>query len=142
MPNFLSNLGEEWLVENNANGSTVTIGLYNDSTDNLDDTSDLSNISTEPTGSNYAAQTSTITTKQISGDFGFDNDSQISFDTSDSSVTVDHAYIQVNFTSDTVAGDSSGTDHLIAVGSLSQSRDLSQIDTLNINAGDLEVTLD
>lgn len=142
MANFLSNIGEEWYTENGLNGATVIVGLYNDSTDSLSDTSVLSDITTEPTGSNYARQSSTVTTKQISSDFGFDNDSQYSFDTSDSSQTVDHAFLVVNFQSDTVSGDSSANDHLVGVGALSQSRDLSQVDTLNINAGDLEVTID
>lgn len=69
------------------------------------------------------------------------NDPQLSFDTSNSSQTVDHAAFIVNFQSDTVAGDGSTTDNLIGYVDLSQSRDLSQIDTLNIAAGDLELTL-
>lgn len=142
MPNLLTDLGEEWLVENNADGATVSVGLYRDSVDTLDDTSDIPDITTEAAGSNYARQTSTVTTKQISGNFGFDNDAQLSFDTSDSTQTVDHGFVVVNFQSDTVAGDTTAEDHLIAIGSLSQSRDLSQVDTLNINAGDLEFTTD
>lgn len=41
-------------------------------------------VTTEPSGSAYARQTDTVTTAQISGDFGFDNDAQLTFDTSDS----------------------------------------------------------
>jgi len=141
MANELTNIGEEWLVENNANGVTVTVGLYNNSTDALSETSTLSDITTEPAGAAYARQSSTVTTLQISGDFGFDNDSQLSFDTSDSSQTVDHQFPVVNFKSDTVAGDASATDHMVGYSALTQSRDLSQVDTLNIPAGDLELTL-
>lgn len=142
MANFLSNIGEEYIIENNADAETVSVGLYNDATDALSDTSDVADITTEPSGAAYNRQSSAVTTKQIDGDFGFDTDTQLSFDTSDSSQSVDHAFVVVNFESDTVAGDSSATDHLIGVGQLSQTRDLSQVDTLNINAGDLEVTLD
>lgn len=142
MVNLLTDIGEEWLVENNTNGATITVGLYNDATDTLTDTSVLADITTEPAGSAYARQSDTVTTTQISGDFGFDNDSLVSFDTSDSSQTVDAAFIVVNFQSDTVAGDGSAQDHLIAAGDLSQSRDLSQVDTLEIAAGDLDISVD
>lgn len=146
MVNLLTDIGEEWYTENNLDGASVTVGLYSDSTDALTDTSTLSDISqdgtSEPQGTSYAAQSTTVTTLQISGNFGFDNDSTLTFDTSDSSATVDAAYIQVNFQSDTVAGDTSTADHLVAAGDLSQSRDLSQIDTLEIAAGDLEITVD
>lgn len=141
MVDLLTNIGEEYIVENNADGATVTVGLYNDSTDTLGETSTLSDITTEPSGAAYARQSSTVTTEQISGDFGFDNDSQLSFDTSDSSQTVDAFFVVINFTSDTVAGDGSATDHLIGAGDLTQSRDLSSIDTLDIPAGDVDITL-
>ncbi|MFB6216456.1 MAG: hypothetical protein ABEJ72_05760 [Candidatus Aenigmatarchaeota archaeon] len=141
MADILTNIGEEWVIENNLNGSTVKVGLYNNSTDALGETSTLGSITTEPSGASYARQSSTVTTLQISGDFGFDNDSKYTFDTSDSSQTVDHGFSVVNFQSDTVAGDGSATDHLIGVGALSQSRDLSQIDTLEIAAGDFDFTV-
>lgn len=138
---ILTDIGEEYLMENNANGETVKVGLYNDSTDAITDTDNLSAITTEPTGSNYARQSSTVTTKQISGDFGFDNDSKLTFDTSDSTQTVDGAFVVINFQSDTVAGDTSASDNLVGTAALSQSRNLSDIDTLEIAAGDLDVTV-
>lgn len=141
MVNLLTDIGEEYIVETNVNGATITVGLYNDTTDTLGETSTLASISTEPGGAAYARQSDTVTTGQFSGDFGFDNDTQIQFDTTDSTQTVDAAFIVVNFTSDTVAGDGSPTDHLIAAGDLNQTRDLSQIDTLTIAAGDLTTTL-
>jgi len=141
MANELTNIGEEYVVENNTNGATVTITTFNNSTDSLSESSTLSSITTEPAGAAYARQSSTVTTLQIGSDFGFDNDSQLSFDVSDSSQTVDHAAVIVNFQSDTVAGDGSANDNLIGYAALSQSRDLSQIDTLNIPAGDLELTV-
>jgi len=142
MPDLLTNIGEEWVVENNVDGATVTIGLYDDSSDALSDTSVLGDITTEPSGSAYARQSSLVTTLQISSDFGFDNDAKLTFDTSDSSQTVDHGFYVVSFQSDTVAGDGASQNHLIGVAALSQSRDLSQIDTLDIAVGDLELTLD
>jgi len=141
MANELTNVGEEFLVENAANGATVTVLLFNNTTDALTEADNLAQITTEPTGAAYARQATAVATLQISGDFGFDNDSQLSFDVSDSSVTVDHAGFVVNFQSDTVAGDGAPTDNLIGFTALTQSRDLSQIDTLNIPAGDLELTI-
>jgi hypothetical protein len=142
MANLLTNIGEEYVIETNTNGATVKVALYNNSTDSISDSDDLSAITTEPGGGAYARQSSTVTTQQIGSDFGFDNDSKISFDTSNSSNTVDHAAFIVNFQSDSVAGDGSANDHLIGVAALSQSRDLSQIDTVEVAAGDLEVTID
>jgi hypothetical protein len=141
MANELTNIGEEWAVENGLNGATVTVTVFNNSTDALSESDDLSAITTEPAGGSFARQSSAVATLQIGSDFGFDNDAQLSFDVSDSSQTVDHAAFIVNFTSDTVAGDGAATDHLVGYAALSQSRDLSQIDTLNIPAGDLELTL-
>ena len=141
MANLLTNVGEEYVIENNANGETVKVALYDQSTDSISDPDDVASITTEPSGGAYARQSSPVTTRQIGSDFGFDNDSKISFDTSDSSTTVDHAAFIVNFQSDSVSGDSSATDHLIGVAELSQSRDLSQIDTVEVAAGDLEVTV-
>lgn len=141
MANFLTDIGEEWLVETAVDGATVTVGLYNDSTDTITDADDLAAITTEPTGAAYARQSSTVATLQIGGDFGFDNDVQLQFDVSDSNETVDHGFFIVNFQSDTVAGDGAAVDHLVAVAQLTQSRDLSQIDQLTIAAGDLQQTL-
>lgn len=141
MVNILTNIGEEWYTETNVNGATVTVGLYSDSTDALSDTSTLPDITTEPTGSAYSRQSTTVTTAQIGSDFGFDSDSQLSFDTSDSSQTVDAAFLVVNFQSDSVAGDGSAQDHLIAAADLTQSRDLSQIDTVNFPASDIDLTV-
>jgi len=142
MPNLITNIGEEYLIENNAQGATVKVALYDDTTDGISDSSTLSDITTEPGGASYERQSSSVTTRQIGSDFGFDNDSKLSFDTSDSSNTVDTAAFIINFNSDSVAGDSSPTDHLIGVADLSQSRDLSQIDIVEVASGDLEVTID
>lgn len=142
MVDILTNIGEEWVVENNIDGVSVTVGLYNDSTDALSDTSTLSDITTEPGGASYARQSSVVSTLQISGDFGFDNDSDLVFDTSDSSQTVDAGFYVVNFQSDTVAGDGSAQDHLVVATDLGSTRNLSDIDQLTVKAGDLEWSLD
>ena len=135
MTTLLTNLGEEYVLETALNGVTLTVGTYNDATDAISDTSDLSAITTEPTGSAYARQSDTYSlVKNGSGNWQLDNDSQLTFDTSDSSQSVDSYFIVANFQADDT-GDTAANDHLIATGALQQTRDLSQIDTHNIDAG-------
>ena len=135
MASLLTDLGEEYALETALNGVTLTVGLYNDGTDAITDTDDLAALTTEPAGASYARQSDTFAlVDNGSGNWQLDNDTQLTFDTSDSSNTVDSYFIVANFTADDT-GDASVTDHMIATGALSQSRDLSQIDTLNIDAG-------
>jgi hypothetical protein len=142
MVDLVTNQGEEYLIENNANGETIKVGLYEDATDTLGETSTLSDITTEPAGGSYSRQSDTVTTLQISGNFGFDNDNLITFDTSDSSQTVDAVFVVINFQSDTVAGDASANDNLIGARDLNSTRDLSSVSEVEIAAGDLELTVD
>lgn len=140
MSYILTDLGEEWYTETAINGATVTFGLYNDSTDTISDTDDLSAITSEPTGSAYNRISDTVSVADISGDWGFQNDSLMTFDVSDSSQTVDGAFMVVNFQADDTS-DGSPTDHLVATAELSQSRDLSQIDEFDIQANEAGVTV-
>lgn len=139
-----TDLGEEYIAKNGLpNSATVTVGVYNDSTDNITDTDDLAAITTEPSNTNYAAQTPTMSVSDLSGNWGTDNDSQFSFDFSDQSTseTVDTFYFQLNFTAvDT--SDGSATDHLVATAAMTQSRDIGSIDSLDVAAGDLTWALD
>lgn len=140
---LLTDLGEEYVIKNGLDGITVNVGLYNDATDALSDTSDVGDITTEPTNTNYAQASVTLTAADISGNWGVDNDTLFSFDFSDitTSQNVDTAFITFSFlASDT--GDGSSTTHLIANPALSQTRDIGSIDTLEIAAGDLEIKLD
>jgi hypothetical protein len=136
MAALLTDLGEEYVLETALSGVTVTIGLYNDSTDSISDTDDLAQITTEPSDGNYARQTATIELADVSGDWTARTAAQVSFDVTSTTGTVDSYFIMVSFTADDT-GDSGDNDHLIATGALSQSRDLSQIDTLNIAAGSI-----
>lgn len=135
---ILTDLGEEYYAKFDVGASALDLGLYNDGTDAISDPDDLGAITTEPGGSAYARQSTAVTVTDLSGDWGFDNDNEESFDTSDSSQTVDGYFFVANFqASDT--GDSTAQDHLIATGALSQSRNLSDIDTLKISAGGIGV---
>lgn len=140
---LLTDLGEEYVIKNGLDAITVTVGVYDDSTDALSDTSDEGDITTEPTNTNYARQSVTLSADDISGNWGVDNDSLFSFDFSDqtTSQNVDTAFVLYSFTaSDT--SDTTSTTHLLANPALSQTRDIGSIDTLEIAAGDLEIKLD
>lgn len=142
MSQLLTDVGEEYLVKNGLDGASLTVGLYNDSTDAAGEGFDLGSLTTEPTNTNYSRETDTFTVSDISGDWGFDNDTQLQFDFSDqsSSETVDAYFIVANFQSSD-AGDTSATDHIIVTGALSQSRDIGSIDTLNVSAGGVGLTV-
>ena len=134
MSHILTDLGEEYTLETALEGVSITIGLYDDSTDAIGDTNDIADITTEPSDGNYARQTDTLTLVDESGDWAAETSSQVSFDVTSTTGTVDSYFVVVNFTADDT-GDGGATDHLACTGALSQSYDLSNVDTLNIDAG-------
>lgn len=145
---LLTDLGEEFMIKNDMGANSYDIGLYNDSTDSLSDTSDIGDITTEPANSNYSRVTGAgFTATDLSGDWGIDNDNKLTFDFSDvleggaNDQDIDTAFIVANFqASDT--GDGSAQDHLIANPALTQTRSIGSIDTLEIDAGNLQVKVD
>jgi hypothetical protein len=144
---ILVDLGEEFVVKNDLEGVSVDIGLYNDATDGLTDTSDISDISTEPGNANYSRQSTTLSVLDISGNWGAETATDISFDFSDvqpgdtEDVTVDTGFVVVNFQAEDT-GDGSANDHLFGNFALTQDRQTREFDELQISAGDAEVTLD
>lgn len=142
MAAVLTDIGEEYVLKNNLDAASLTVGLYNDATDTAGDTTDLADLTTEPSDGNYVRQSMTAElVDNTSQNWQFQNNAQISFDVTDTTGTVDSYFIVANFTS-TDASDGSATDHIIATGALSQSRDLSQIDTLNLAGGSVGASLD
>jgi len=139
MAAILTDLGEEYTIKNAIN-ATFTVGLYNDSTDAISDANDLADITTEPSDGNYARQSAAFNAADISGDWGIQNGSTITFDVTNTTGTVDSYFIVVNFQA-TDTGDGSATDHLFATGSLSQSYDLSNITSFEINSATAGLTL-
>lgn len=140
MTTQLHDTGEEY-YQDKLSGETFTIGLYNDSSDNLTDSDDVGNITTEPSDGNYSRQAGeSFSSSDSGGDWTLTNDSQVSFDVTNTTGTVDAYFIIVNFTSDD-KGDTSATDHLLCTGSLSQSYDLSNLDTLNLSANGIGTSL-
>lgn len=133
MSAVVTNIGEEWYSKYAGDGSSVNVGLYNDSTDAAGKTTDVGDLTTEPSGSAYARQAATLASYSESSDWGPVIDSQASFDVSDSSQDVDAWFLTATFTSEEV-GDSGDTEHLIATGFLSQTRNLADLDGLNLEA--------
>jgi hypothetical protein len=139
MAEVLTDLGEEYIIDLLV-GTTLDIGLYDDSTSLAADTDDLADITaTEPSNGNYARMPVTIGSGDVSkigGNYGFTV--SVSFDVTNTTGSVDASFAVVNFQADETA-DGAATDHLFGTALLSQTRDLSQNDTLNV---DFEFTLD
>ena len=141
MASILTDLGEEWMIKNNLDTASVDVGLYNDSTDSISDSNDVSDITTEPSDGNYSRQADeAVSASDISGDWGIDNDGTVTFDVSGTTGDVDSYFFVANFQAEDT-GDGSATDHLVVTGSLSQSYALSNLDTLEISAGTAGVTV-
>jgi hypothetical protein len=141
MAAILTDLGEEWMITNDLDAASVDVGLYNDATDSISDTDDLAALTSEPSDGNYTRQSGeAVSASDISGDWGVDNDSVITFDVTNTTGTVDSYFFVANFQANDT-GDGSATDHLVLTGSLSQSYDLSNLDTLEISAGTSGVTV-
>lgn len=129
MSDGLKNNGEEYILKNDVSTDSLDVGLFNDGTDSLGDADDdaSTDITTEPsTSNNYARQTgeSFSVANDVggsAGDWGLENDNTVSFSVSNNTENVD-AYFVVENT----------TDDIIFTGSLSSSRDLTDIDTLDI----------
>lgn len=141
MATVFTDFGEEWVQDLIINsGKTFNIGLYADAdgpgtpgtTNDIDDGSDIGDITTEPTGTGYTAQTDA--TSNFTAELNGSNNvsivgSTLTFDVSDSSEDVNAYYVTVDFTSDLVASDGADTEHLIGTGYLNQLYDLNQFDT-------------
>lgn len=123
--------------------SNVTVGLFNDSTDSLSDSSDEPDITTEPSGGSYARQSATLdgadfTNTDSSGDWQTTIANQ-SFDTSDSNQNVDAYFVVVNFAAEDTSDGGTATDHLFWTGNLDQEYDLNSVDTLTLSGAGLKI---
>jgi len=120
--------------------ASVNVALFNDSTDALSDGSNVSDITTEPSGGAYARQSATLDGGDFTNtDSGGDWQTTIAdqtFDTSDSSQDVDAYFITVNFNSDDAGADA---EHLFWTGQLDQTYDLNSVDSLTLSGAGLKV---
>lgn len=141
MAAILTDIGEEWMIKNNLDSVSVDVGLYNDSTESVSDTDDLP-LSTEPSDGNYTRQTNeALSAADISGNWGVDNDTTITFDVTNTTGDVDSYFFVFNFDSADAGDGGTAADHLVLTGSLSQTYALSNLDTLEISAGTAGVTV-
>lgn len=154
MTTQLHDTGEEFIIDYVFTGgatkpSNLTVGLYDDSTDSLTDSADYDgssgDITTEPSDGNYTPQTISFdstgfSASDSSGDWIADNDSTVTFDVTNTTGTVDSYFVLVNFDSDDAGDGGTATDHLFWTGDLEQSRDLSQIDQLDVNTVGVSLT--
>jgi len=128
MPPITTDFGEKYWTRNDVRGVTFTFTLFNQSSDGLGESSDEADITTEPTGSSYSRQTDTVSFNGFGdGTHGVDNDSTMSFDTSDSSETVDHVAF--------IADDINATARLLHIAPLNDTRDLSNFAEITIEPG-------
>jgi len=147
MTTQLHDTGEEFIMDVVFRSGTLTkptnvnVGLFNDSTDALSDGSNVSDITTEPSGGAYARQLATLDGSDFTNtDSGGDWQTTIAdqtFDTSDSNQDVDAYFITVSFAAD----DEGGTDqqHLFWTGQLDQTYDLNSVDSLTLSGAGLKV---
>jgi len=148
MTTQLHDTGEEFVVDVLFRSDTinkpasVSISLFNDSTDGLSDGNDVSDITTEPSGASFSRQSASLDSGDFTNsDSGGDWQTTIAdqtFDTSDSSQDVDAYYIIVTFQADDT-GDGSANDHLFWTGQLDQTYDLNSVDTLTLSGAGLKV---
>lgn len=140
MSERLHDTGEEYLLKNNTDGVSFDILLFNNSTDDLSETDDIGDVTTEPATGNYSRQTQSLTATDNSGDWQLENQSSVTFDTTNTTETVDSYAVVKSFkASDT--NDTSAQDHLIVSASLEQSIDLSGESQVDLTTGSVGVSL-
>lgn len=139
---LIFNAGEELLIKQGFDGQTVEVGLYDDSTDNLDEFGTESEITTEPQSSNYSRVSVTLSASQNSNNnwvgensdvilFNFEDVVQGSPDATD----VDAAFVKHT--------SASGTDFgIIANPSMTTLRNTAAFDELEVAAADFGIGVD
>lgn len=131
--------------------ASVSIGLFHDGEvsgdttngDDLAESGDVGDITTEPAGASYARQTASFDGADFDAqDNGSANWQAIianqTFDTTDSSQDIDAYFVVVNFQAEDT-GDGAANDHLYWTGNLDQLYDLGSVDEFILQGSGLEV---
>lgn len=114
--------GEEWAQKHAYRQDTINreasvdVLLFDDSTNALTDSSDVGDITTEPTSGNYARESLSLDGNDLSLDVTGGNvriQGGVSFDVTDTTATIDAYAIVVNFQSDVVNSEGGANDHLL-----------------------------
>jgi hypothetical protein len=106
----LKDNGETYVLKNNLDGATLTLGVYN-SSDNLPDSAELADITTEPSNTSYSPQSVTFSVGTTDdNDALLSSDSPVTYDFTDlvSQTEIDAYYI------------SDGAGQLLATGQMSE----------------------
>ena len=118
---------------------TLEVLLYNDSTDNLSESSDVGDVTTEPTAGNYTRQTVNFDTwdltLSVDGSGDLQADGSVTFDTLDTGNTVDGYALVASFQSDVVNAEAGANDHIIASATFGTT-DLSNFSDVTVNFQD------
>jgi hypothetical protein len=117
-----TDLGEEWAQKTTfrqdeiTRDPTLTVVLFDDSVDQLDDTSDAGDVTTEPTTGAYSPETVTLDSTDIElsrKDGDLRAEALVGFDLSNTIDTIDATAALIEFTSDVVNQETSPNTHLI-----------------------------
>jgi hypothetical protein len=119
--------------------TTLTVGLYNDSTDNLSDSDDIGAISSEPATGNYTRQSLSLDSGDLSlstnGSGNVQVDGTVTFDVTDTGETIDGFFVLVTYQSDVINSEGSENDHILISGTLGTD-DLSQYSSFDVTVQD------
>jgi hypothetical protein len=139
----LSDYGEEWEHKFafrqdllGTRDTTLEVLLYDDSTDAISDADDIGAVTTEPSDGNYARQTLTLDSSDMSlsivgGDIRVEGD--VTFDVAGTTGTVDASMVVVDFQSDVVNSETGQNPHHIYSATLDiGSVDLAQFTVLDV----------
>jgi len=122
-----TDVGEEWSQKLTwrsdlvTRDTTIDVLLYDDSTDALDDTSDIGDITTELTGGSYTRQTLNLDSTDISLSVNNGNlrvVGTVTFDLNGTTGTFDAYGLLVDFQSDIVNSETGQNEHLVATATL------------------------
>lgn len=139
----LHDVGEEWAWKTTFRQDLIgtrdtefEVLLYDDATDTLTDSSDVGDITTEPTDGNYVRQTvnlddAAITLSQESGNIRARG--EVTFDVDGTTGTVDAAATVIEIQSDIVNSEGSANPHLLDSATLDAgSQDLTNFTSLQL----------
>jgi len=117
-----SNLGEEWAQKNAFDrrdldrNTSVRVLLYDDSVDELDDTSDVGDITTEPTDGNYERQSIDLDSDDFSltiEDGLLRVEGDVTFDVDGTTGTINATAVVSDFQSTVVNDETEAEEHLL-----------------------------
>ena len=136
---------KDFFEESVTKPSSIDVGLYDDATDALQDSSDIGDLTTEPgSGGTYSRTTLTFGPGDFTAESNANGNWQVvfsdmTFDTSGESDPVDAYFCAITFDSEEQNDGGTPSEHLLFTGDLDQSYDLTQIDSFTLSGAGLEI---